>query len=275
MPKISRAELLMLFNLPPERVVKYFQGKGYQITFDWHEMVEEAHDKAFTVAKVAKMDVLQTIRGEVDKIFTEGMTEQEFIKELKPRLKEMGWWGKANYEAGNGEKIEYTQGSTHRLKTIYRTNLSTSYAAGAYEAQVDNKESQPYLMYTTAGDSQVRHEHFLLDKTVKHIDDPFWRFFYPPNGWGCRCSVIAVSAAEAIAYGVVIDLDPSQYRIVEEPLGIDRRTGEVRMAEVVIYTNSKGQQFKTDAGWSSLPNAKYQPDLTKYDKDLVVQYDQS
>lgn len=271
---MDKAELLILFNWPPERVVQYFENKGYRLTFDWHEMVEEAHDKAFTVAKVTKMDVLQTIRNETDRIFTEGITEREFIKQLTPRLQNLGWWGKAKYEAGNGEEIEYTQGSTHRLKTIYRTNLATSYAAGSYQSQVDNQDSQPYLMYTTAGDSQVRPSHASLDGTVKHINDPFWRFFYPPNGWGCRCSVIALSAEEAARYGVVIDLKPSEYRIVEEELGIDRRTGEVRKANVAIYTDDQGRQFKTDAGWSSLPNAKYQPDLSKYDKDLVAQYDQ-
>jgi hypothetical protein len=29
------------------------------------------------------------------------------------------------------------------------------------------------------------------------VDDPFWAFAWPPNGWGCKCSVRTVSEREA------------------------------------------------------------------------------
>jgi hypothetical protein len=45
-------DLSYALTLPPEQAVKYFQAKGYKITWDWHEMWQEAHAKAFTVAKV-------------------------------------------------------------------------------------------------------------------------------------------------------------------------------------------------------------------------------
>lgn len=32
-------------------------------------------------------------------------------------------------------------------------------------------------------------------------DDPVWKTWYPPNGWGCQCSVEALSAREAKALG--------------------------------------------------------------------------
>ncbi|MEI3154348.1 MAG: hypothetical protein V8S95_04015 [Odoribacter sp.] len=31
-----------------------------------------------------------------------------------------------------------------------------------------------------------------MDGVRKPVDDPFWNRYYPPNGWNCRCDVIAV-----------------------------------------------------------------------------------
>lgn len=274
MASMSQKELIMLFNLPPAKVIAYFKAKGYAITFNWHEMIESAHDKAFTVAKATRLDVLQTIRGEVDKIFTEGMTECQFVKALTPKLQNLGWWGKAKYEAGNGEEIEYTQGSTHRLKTIYRTNSNVAFSAGRFDAQVENQESQPYLMYASIKDGLVRPSHKALDGTVKRIDDPFWKHFYPPNGWGCRCYVIALSEEEAAQYGVKINRTMSKIEQREVTLGVDKVTGEVKKANIAVYSDANGREFRTDGGWSSSPSRRYTPDLKKYDKDLVAQYDQ-
>lgn len=205
------------------------------------------------------MDVLQTIRGEVDKIFTEGMTESQFIKALTHRLKHLGWWGKASYKAGNGEMIEYGQGSIHRLKMIYHTNASVGYANGRYREQVANVDSQLYLMYATSADDAVRPSHRIMDGICKRADDPFWKLFYPSNGWRCRCYVIALSQEETIQYGVTIDLSPVDYHVVETPIGIDKRTGEMRMGKMGIYSDEKGNQYRIDAGLSHAPRLTISP----------------
>lgn len=48
------------------------------------------------------------------------------------------------------------------------------------------------LQYRTAGDNRVREEHAALNGTTLPADDPFWRSYYPPNGWMCRCNVVEV-----------------------------------------------------------------------------------
>lgn len=48
------------------------------------------------------------------------------------------------------------------------------------------------LQYRTAADSRVREEHALLHNTTLPVDDPFWDSFFPPNGWGCRCTAVQV-----------------------------------------------------------------------------------
>ena len=50
-------------------------------------------------------------------------------------------------------------------------------------------EQEKFLRYLTKRDNKVRPEHALLDGIVKKIDDKFWDFYLPPNGWNCRCIV--------------------------------------------------------------------------------------
>lgn len=52
----------------------------------------------------------------------------------------------------------------------------------------ETKDTHPYLEYVTAGDERVREEHQLLNGIILPIDDLFWKLYYVPNGFGCRCS---------------------------------------------------------------------------------------
>jgi len=63
----QKIDLSYAIGLPPEKAVEYFRGKELAITFDWQEVVGEAHAKAFTVAKAVKLDVLEDIHGMVQK----------------------------------------------------------------------------------------------------------------------------------------------------------------------------------------------------------------
>ena len=131
-------ELKGLFKLPPALAIKYFTSKKNKLSWDWYEVWQNAHKKAFTVAKVAREDILKDIRSSLDKALVEGKTFHEFQKELKPILQKKGWWGEQFVvdSKGNAEKVQL--GSMYRLKTIYRVNMQTSYQAGRYETQLDN-----------------------------------------------------------------------------------------------------------------------------------------
>jgi SPP1 gp7 family putative phage head morphogenesis protein len=45
------------------------------------------------------------------------------------------------------------------------------------------------LEYKTVGDGRVREEHRKLDGTLLPVSHPFWKYYFPPNGWKCRCFV--------------------------------------------------------------------------------------
>ncbi|STE62655.1 putative head morphogenesis protein of bacteriophage [Escherichia coli] len=65
---VTTAELAYCMTLPPKRAINYLKSKGYQITWDWEEMWQEAHARAFTVAKVTRLDILEDIRGHCSRL---------------------------------------------------------------------------------------------------------------------------------------------------------------------------------------------------------------
>ena len=181
MPK-ELPDLKYAFGLPPEKAVDYFKSKGYAFSWDWQDTWQEAHAKAFTVAKVMRMDVLQDIRDALQKSLDEGTTFSQFKKELTPKLQANGWWGKKLVGDEEGAK-QVQLGSPYRLNTIYRTNMQTAYMAGREQAQADNVQARPFWQYVAVLDARTRPSHRLLNGKVFRSDDPFWNTMYPPNGF--------------------------------------------------------------------------------------------
>ncbi|MBA1302747.1 phage head morphogenesis protein, partial [Pseudomonas carnis] len=124
------ADLKAIFGLEPEQAIAYLKSKGYAITWNWQEMVDQAHDISFTVAKAMRLDLLSDIRGALETALQSGQTLKQFIAELQPVLESQGWWGKQVIvdSQGVGEMVQL--GSPRRLKTIYQTNLQSAYMAG-------------------------------------------------------------------------------------------------------------------------------------------------
>lgn len=87
-----------------------------------------------------------------------------------------------------------TNASDFQLETIFRTQSSIAYQAGKYQAEQD-PDIQDILWgykYVTVGDDRVRESHAVLEGTQLPKTDPFWKRFYPPNGWNCRCQAIPI-----------------------------------------------------------------------------------
>lgn len=193
----TSVDLYYALALPPEKAIEYFKSKGYAFSWNWHDTWQEAHAKAFTVAKVMQADILQDIRSAVQKAIDEGQTLSDFQKELAPVLKAKGWWGKVEAKdlpgydpAKHGPSDKLVQlGSPWRLRTIYQANLQTAYQAGRYKEQMESVQSRPYWQYTAVLDRVTRPSHAALNGLVFRYDDPFWQSFYPPNDWHCRCRV--------------------------------------------------------------------------------------
>ena len=77
------------------------------------------------------------------------------------------------------------------LYAEYKHALGTSQMAVKWNDIA--KDGDRYdLQYRTAGDDKVRADHAALDGTTLPPSDPFWDRYYPPNGWGCRCTAVQV-----------------------------------------------------------------------------------
>ena len=263
-------------GLSPQRAIEYFKSKGYAINWNWHETWQSAHAKAFTVAKVTRMDVLEDIRGMVDKAISEGITYRQFQKELEPRLRAKGWWGKV-FVVGEDGKTERVQlGSPWRLKNIYRTNMQTALMAGRYNSLLENAEDRPFWQYVAVLDARTRPQHGALNGKVYRYDDPFWETFYPPNGFGCRCRVRALREKQIERKG--IEVETAQGKIFEMDKPLSKRTGEMRPVGAMRVTDTSGRTVTVspDVGWSYNPGVtNFKPDLKRYPPKMRKKYNEA
>lgn len=247
MPK-QKIDLLYAIGLPPEKAVEYFKSKGYAFSWNWWDIWQEAHTIVFTVAKAMRDDILQDIRDIVQKAIEEGLSFRSFQKLLEPRLKAKGWWGKAIVGDETGAQ-QVQLGSPWRLRTIYRTNMQTSFMAGRYRTFMEMTDNRPYWQYVAVLDSRTRPSHRALHGKVFRYDDPFWNYFFPPNGWHCRCSVRALSEKNIRDRGLVVENSEGRISMKEVPIS----KSSDKTAEVAVYMGYHGERIVTDAGWSYNP----------------------
>ncbi|MBS1186720.1 MAG: putative head morphosis protein of bacteriophage [Burkholderiaceae bacterium] len=267
-------DLAYCMKLPPKEAIAYLTGKGYAITWDWEDLWQQAHAKAFTVAKVAKLDILQDIRDVLQHALTEGQTAAWFEKELTPVLKAKGWWGEQEQRNPDTGELEQVQlGSPWRLETIYRANTQTAYMAGRYAEQIENVDNRPFWQYIAVMDGRTRPAHRALHGLAFRFDDPFWQSFYPPNGWNCRCRVTTLSGGDLTRDRVKPSRSDGMLGSTQKL--VSKKTGELR--EVATYSarhpdDPSGKRrliVSPDVGWSHNPGAAWKPETARYTGNLT------
>lgn len=219
-------EPVTLKPLAPKEAVDFFQKKGYKVGFNWQDVWEEEHAHSFTVAKAMRNDILQDIRGAVDDAIQNGVPFKQFAKELEPKLADKGWWGRKEViDPRTGEKTLAQLGSPRRLKTIYDTNLRSAYSAGRWERIQRTKKNRPYLRYVAVLDGRTRDKHRGWHDIILPVDHPFWQQFYPPNGWGCRCTVQQLSQRDLDRRGLTLTDEGDLPK--DKTTFTNKRTGEI------------------------------------------------
>ena len=211
--------------------------------------MQDAHKRAFVVAKMTKADLLTDVRDSLQKALDEGKPFEEWKKEIVPKL-EGKWLGRSVGELWDelsdeekakreppSEKQREKIIAPERLELIFRTNMAVANAAGHYEQLMKTKAIYPYWRYVTRDDARVRDAHRALHNKVFKWDDPFWETYFPPNGFRCRCHVSPLTKRQ-------VERDPKlhieQSNIAEDADG--RKVLDVG-----------GSYYKNNPGWDYNP----------------------
>lgn len=224
--------------LPNVEALAFFRAKGFApalARFSWRDVWGEEHDRAFTVAKAMRDDVLEDIRAALDEAMSAGLPFAEFAKRLEPTLREKGWWGRQpvlDPKTGRTERAQL--GSARRLRIIFDTNLRTANAAGRWSRVQRNKRLMPFLTYVQIDRPSAREAHKPFDGVTLPVDHPFWRTHYPPNGWRCGCVVRQVSARTMAKEGLSVTEEAALEPLRETRPFVNERRGETVQVPVGI-----------------------------------------
>lgn len=250
-------------QLLPEEAIAFFRAKGIAFGFDWRDVWQEEHAKAFTVAKAMSRDLIEDIRQAVDDALTKGTTLAAFRAELTPLLMARGWWGRSlETDPLTGEQRVVQLGSPARLRTIFDTNLRSAYAAGRWERVQRQKKVFPFLIYESVKDGRERPEHGAWHKTILPVDHPWWDTHYPPCGWNCRCTARPVNQRMLDRRGETVTEEPIRF---PERDYVNRRTGELTRTERGIdpgFSFNVGKAYLDPLAPKPMPGAPGEADAT-------------
>ncbi|WP_431511619.1 phage minor head protein [Variovorax sp. DAIF25] len=170
------------FGVKFAEAIDYLKGKLPETSQAHDDLAGPVHGKVFTIAGTTKADLVRDIQGSLIGALENGRTITDFRKDFDKAVQEHGW----QYKGKRG----------WRTSVIFDANMRSARMAGRWKQLQAGKDRRPYLQYRTAGDSRVRPLHRQWNGLIFHIDSPFYQTHYPPNGWGCRCTVRAYSQAD-------------------------------------------------------------------------------
>ncbi len=223
-----------ILNVPDTEAIAHFRAKGFHIGFDWRDTSAGQHVASFTVAKVARLNILQDIRTAMNRVKAEGRTFDDFRNELEPILRRKGWWGRQRMaDPLTGQPRIVQLGSLHRLRIIFDTNLRMATAHGQWQRIERLAEVMPYLRYSAVRDARTRPEHLAWHGTVLPWDHPCWRTHYPPNGWRCRCAVQQLGEDDLERFGLKVSKNPQKGWNAARPW-YDRRNDKIHQIPLGI-----------------------------------------
>ena len=190
------------FQKTPQSIVDYLKNKQLTLTYNHYELLKQAHDKAFTVAKVTRMDLLNDIHESLLDSLKTGKNFEAWKKSIIPTLEKKGWWGTQEIVSNQGE-VKKVVINSNRLKIIYDTNMRTAYN-NHREEEMMKLPLSVYWMYRCSFLENSRVTHKKAHGIILHRDHKWWRKNRPQNAWGCKCGWTAHSEKDLKNRGLEI-----------------------------------------------------------------------
>lgn len=169
-------------RMPFEEAIAYFLARRIVTPEEFRALSDAARQRAFTATQLATDELRARAYRMLLAALREGGTQAEFAQALRSEELSLG----------------VTPSSPGYLETVFRTNVQAAYGAGRYRQLTSPAvvAARPFVEYRTARDSRVRPSHAELDGLLFRQDDPGWSAYAPPNGFQCRCSMIARATAD-------------------------------------------------------------------------------
>lgn len=146
-----------------------------------------ARSRAFWVAGVAQLDVVQDVFDEINTALEKGEPFEDFQKRVSDKLTKA--WGREN---------------PARIETIFRNAAQSSYNAGRWAQMTDPSVAKfrPFWMYDAILDDATTPICKERNGTILPHDHPFWDTNYPPLHHRCRSGVRNLRRSEAERRGI-------------------------------------------------------------------------
>ncbi len=162
-----------------------FADKPLKISFDLtpEDAIRQMRERSFWIAGIENQELLNRIQKALEDALREGQTWEDFRKKSNAIF----------------DELKATRLASHRLQTVFRTNLFSSYSKAQIEQLQNMPDRFPLWRYSAILDLATRPAHAALDGTVwKIAEGP-----YPPlkNGtdstgnnivggiaFNCRCT---------------------------------------------------------------------------------------
>ena len=230
---------------PFEDAIAHFRRKVRVPVTTYRDMPAQMHAKAFMVAGAANDALLADFQQSLLLAMKQGTTLAAFRDDFDRIVKAHGW--------------QYRGEPGWRSAVIFNTNMRTANMAGHWKRMWEDREMHPYLRYVQVQRPTKRPEHAVWHGVILPIEDPFWDAHFPPNGWGCKCTVQNVSNARMKAEGWQVSK------------GVETFPGDV--PEEWAYNVGKAERVSTEresAAFRPLPTAR---DYTAYGRPETIPAD--
>lgn len=177
-----------------EEAARDLREKKVMLPADFLKLDQDARRTAFTVARVASVDVIERVKAALTEAVEEGKTLRDFRRSV-------------------GDALEGSALAKHHVEAVYRTSVAQAYSAGQKEI-LENplvRDAFPYVLWVATHDTRVStakgDDHLGMERhgqnntAVYRADDPIFITLYPPMRWNCRCAIIPLSIEDAARHG--------------------------------------------------------------------------
>jgi hypothetical protein len=189
-------------NVDASDLVRFIQAKNPQAIDHWRDLGADEYGRAFTVARSAGFSIVDDLYSAFITTLSNAGTEKDFARLVIPTLREKGWL--------RGDQGEIAR----RVDLIYDTNLRVARGAGQWDRIQKGARALPFLRGATAHDTRVRRppkskhsDHRAWDGIILPVDHPFWRRWWVPLGFRCRCTIIPMTRSQLLRFNGGITSD--------------------------------------------------------------------